>query len=62
MKIQMVLILGFFFMLLYGVYAGGYSTALIFKYSFMIGMLFWLVDLFIEMYLYLIKKNAQKED
>ena len=47
-------ILGFLFMLLYGVYVAGYSTSPFFKYALLIGVFFWLVELLIQLIEYLV--------
>lgn len=47
-------IIGFLFMLLYGVYVSGYSTSPIFKYALLIGVFFWLVELLIQIIEYLV--------
>lgn len=51
-------IIGFLFMLLYGVYISGYSTSPIFKYALLIGVFFWLVELLIQIIEYLVKKGG----
>jgi len=65
-KIQMVLTaLGFFFMLLYGIYLGGYSTAIFFeKYTLVICLVFLSAGLLLEAYLYIkqkVEKSLNKE-
>lgn len=47
-------IIGFLFMLLYGIYVSGYSTAPIFKYALIIGLFFWSVELLIQIIQYLL--------
>ena len=57
-------IIGFLFMLLYGVYISEYSTAPIFKYALLIGVLFWTIELLIEIIEYLISlfRKIQKKN
>ncbi|ATP40340.1 hypothetical protein CSE16_09930 [Solibacillus sp. R5-41] len=62
---KILLLIGFLFMMLYGVYIAGYSTSPIFKYALLIGMLFWSVELLIQTIGYsdsLVKKIRVKCD
>lgn len=52
--------LGFFFMLLYGIYLGGYSTAIFFeKYTLVICLVFLSAGLLLEAYLYKTKSGKK---
>ena len=57
-------IIGLLFMLLYSVYIAGYSTSPIFKYALLIGVLFWTIELLIEIIEYLISlfRKIQKKN
>lgn len=59
MRIQKIIsIIGFIFIFLYFIYVGGYSTAKIFKYSLVIGLLFLTVDLILYIF---VKKRLKNK-
>lgn len=58
---KLFFIIGFCFMLLYSVYIGGYSSAFVFKYALVIGMVFFTLELIIILFTYWLdyKKSAK---
>ena len=58
---KLFLILGFFFMILHYIYVRGYSTSVFLKYSLVIGLLFLMVDLIMELTKYIGRKLRTKK-